>query len=453
MQTLLFYTVFSILIGFSSIVSLSSMLLYPLTAFQKFIIFLYACFIVQIQLFSPRPFSFAALILFIALGTFLLIALFQKHKIVNLLCTVFNFCICIGVNYVLLALFSRFAIDKIFFREYPYIFCLYLIAQMILCYLISQSLYRIIYQYYYEKSIAGLEMPYARKFLLLFFWETGICCFILLLQILYSCYAGFAAHIIRYNTLLLLFLFVSICIVTMLFLRSSLKEQQLMQQLAQAEAMKDYTDRIEKLYLDIRSFKHDYINILSSFHSYINGHDYDGLEKYFNKEILPTGSKIASEDSIYGRLAYIKEPEIKSIIYAKIFHALKLNINVTTDIREKISDFPINIMDLVRILGILLDNAIEASASTDEKLLSISFYKVSENICIQICNSSPQIDNVDKLYQKGVSSKSDGRGFGLYETRKILNQYPNALLNTEYKDFIFSQKLILFFIQLPKISD
>lgn len=394
---------------------------------------------------SAHPFSFAIEILLIVFGTLFLIALFQDHKIVNLLCAVFNFCISVGVNYVLLTWFAHFSVDENFFKSYPHTFCLYLVIQIIFCYFISCPLYKIIYQYYYEHRIAGLKMPYAKKFLLLFFCETGICCFILLLQILYSYYVGFSTDIIKYNTLIFLFLFVSISIVTMLFLRSSLKEQQLTQQLAQAEAIKDYADRIEKLYLDIRSFKHDYINILSSFHSYIKEQDYEGLEKYFYQEILPTGSKMAFEDSIYGKLGYLKEPEIKSIVYAKIFRAFKLNINVTTDIREKIDDFPINITDLVRILGILLDNALEASMATEKKYLAISFLKDSDGIYIQIHNSSAKIDNLEKLYQMDFSSKGENHGIGLYEIRKILNQYPNALLNTEYKNFVFSQKLMLFY--------
>lgn len=445
MQILLLYTVLSILIGLSSIVSLSGLLLYPLTKLQKLIIFLYTYFIVQIQLFSSRPFSFVTELLFIVPGTLILIALFQNHRIANFLCAVFNFCIFLTVNYILITLFAHFDIDELFFRKYPYTFCLYLIVQIICCYFVSCFLYKIIYQYYYEGRIAGLKMPYAKKFLLLFFWEAGIFFFILLLQILYGYYAGFSTKVIKNNTLLFLFLSVFIGTVTMLFLRNSYREQQLTKQLAQAGAMRDYTDRIEKLYLDIRSFKHDYINILSSFHGYISEHDYEGLEKYFNREILPAGSKMALEDSIYGRLGYIEEPEIKSIVYVKIFRAFKLNINVTTDIREKISDFPMNVTDLVRILGILLDNAIEASAATDTKLLFISFFKASEGIYIQIRNSSPQIDNIERLYQIDVSSKDDGRGFGLYEIRKILNQYPNTLLNTEYKDFTFSQKLILLY--------
>lgn len=126
------------------------MLLHPLTKFQNFIVFLYTCFIVLIQMLSAHPFSFAIEILLIVFGTLFLIALFQDHKIVNLLCAVFNFCISVGVNYVLLTWFAHFSVDENFFKSYPHTFCLYLVIQIIFCYFISCPLYKIIYQYYYN---------------------------------------------------------------------------------------------------------------------------------------------------------------------------------------------------------------------------------------------------------------------------------------------------------------
>lgn len=222
------------------------------------------------------------------------------------------------------------------------------------------------------------------------------------------------------------------------------QEKQLTEESSKIKHMKEYTGKIEKLYLDIRSFKHDYINILSSMHSYIDEHNYEGLEKYFNQELIPAGSTLAFEDSVYGKLGFIQVPEIKGILYTKILQALEQGVSVATDIKEKFSYFPMSTLDLVRVLGILLDNGIEASILTDEKFLSITFLKDMENIYIQIQNSSSPIDNVEELYQIKSSSKGEGRGIGLFEARRIIGQYSNVLLNTEYDNFVFSQKLVLF---------
>lgn len=369
----------------------------------------------------------------------------QEHQKINLSCAVFGFLISMGVNFMLREMFGYFSIDEDFFREYPYLFCLYAIVHTIFCYFIMYFLHKILHQYYYEQRIGELKAVYVRKILFLLLLEVGICGMILLFQTIYGNYAGFSAGTIKYNVLIFLFLAVSIGIVTVIFLKNTFTQQQFKEEMEQVKAMKDYVDRIEALYLDIRSFKHDYINILSSLHTYVNERNYEGLEKYFEQEILPAGSRIAMEDSVYGRLGYLKEPEIKSIVYTKVFYAMKKGIHVRTELKDTIDDFPMKVIDLVRILGILLDNAIEASELTSEKMLCISFLKDTEGIYIQITNSTFEIENIEKLYQIDISSKGEGHGIGLYEVRKIAEQYTNVLLNTEYHDFVFSQELTLLY--------
>lgn len=324
MQTLLFYTIFSILSGTFSIICFTKISQYSVTKFHKVYIIL------------------------------------------------FSFFVAIGLNYLLQPLLNYFFIDDKFFRQYPGNCLFYFMFLAILCYFITYLFYKILYKHYAEK------------------------------------------------------------------------EKQLTDEFTQIKTMKEYTGQIEDLYLDIRGFKHDYVNILSSMYSYINDRNYEGLEKYFNYELMPAGSALAFGDSVYGRLGFIQVPEIKSILYTKILQALKQGILMTTDIKEKFSYFPMNTLDLVRVLGILLDNAIEASALTNEKFLSITFLKDTEKIYIQIQNSSSKIENVEELYQIQKSSKGEGRGVGLFEVRRIIGRYSNILLNTEYNNFVFNQKLVLF---------
>lgn len=398
MQALSFHTALALLWGLFSLVSFTVMLPYPITKMRRLLIFLYSFSVIFILNLTATYFSLLYIILPV-LGTLLILLLPKSHRVVNFLCAFLNLCVAIVTGNLLRAIASHFFINDIFFSEYPYMFCLYFIVQIILTYFTSYYLYKALHLFYLKNRA------------------------------------------------------------------SALKEKQFAEQLTQTEIMKNYTDKIESLYLDIRTFKHDYINILSSLHGYIAEQDYKGLETYFQKEILPTGAKIALEDSIYGRLGNIQNTEIKSIIYAKIFPALKEGIYVTTDVREKIADYPMNIVDLVRILGILLDNAVEASLASEKKFLSIGFRKDREGIYIQITNSSLKIDfinidnnminrnntnsthgnNVEKLYEKGTTTKKGNRGIGLFEVRQILSRYPNALLSTEYKEFIFTQKLTLLY--------
>lgn len=403
MQTVPFYIVLALLCGIFSLVSLTIMLPYPITKTRKFLIFLYTFAIISIHSFTALRLSLLPVVIPVLSGTLLIILLPESRRTIIFFSVILNLCVAACIGYLLMAIASHFFINDIFFSEYPYLFCLYFIVQIIFTYFASYYLYRFLRFFYHKVKT------------------------------------------------------------------SALNEKHLAEQLAQTRIMKDYTDKIESLYLDIRTFKHDYINILSSLHGYIAEQDYKGLESYFHKEILPTGTKIALEDSIYGRLGNIQNTEIKSIVYAKVFSAFKEGIYVTTDVREKIVDYPMNTVDLVRILGILLDNALEASLTSEKKFLSISFSKDREGIYIQVTNSSPKINsiimgndiisdpdinsnhknNIEKLYEKGATTKGGNRGIGLYEVRQILNQYPNAFLSTEYKECIFTQRLTLLYFFNP----
>lgn len=55
--------------------------------------------------------------------------------------------------------------------------------------------------------------------------------------------------------------------------------------------LQEYTNQIENMYSSLRSFKHDYSNIMLSMSGYIEANDMDGLKEYFDKEILPLSKK------------------------------------------------------------------------------------------------------------------------------------------------------------------
>ena len=66
------------------------------------------------------------------------------------------------------------------------------------------------------------------------------------------------------------------------------------------EQLKKYTGNVEVLYNDMRKVRHDHMNILTSLIGYINKRDINGLEKYFNSEIIPFSNKIKSNDTKLG---------------------------------------------------------------------------------------------------------------------------------------------------------
>lgn len=125
--------------------------------------------------------------------------------------------------------------------------------------------------------------------------------------------------------------------------------------------LQDYTHNLEAMYNGLRSFKHDYINILLSMSGYIKNGDMDELRQFFETIIFPTKNLIDQGDYKLNQLGNIDVLEIKSLLCAKIIYAHESGIDVTIDIPDRVESFPMDTVDLARILGIFSDNAIEAA--------------------------------------------------------------------------------------------
>ena len=222
------------------------------------------------------------------------------------------------------------------------------------------------------------------------------------------------------------------------------KDQTLKIKEMQMNNLKEYTDNLEHLYMDMRKFRHDYINIISSMAGFIESKDIEGLEKHFNEHIYPLNKKMNRNNYKLGLLKNILMPEIKGLLSAKIIRAQELGIDVILEIVEPIDKIDMDIIDLSRCLGILLDNAIEASLSSEKKRLNIAFIKKNSSILIIISNTfKGVIPPLSKIFKTGFSTKGKNRGLGLSNLSEIMNNYSNTTLDTSISDDRFIQNITI----------
>lgn len=192
----------------------------------------------------------------------------------------------------------------------------------------------------------------------------------------------------------------------------------------------------------LRSFKHDYFNIMLSMSAYIEAGDTDGLKMYFEKEIAPLNKKLQSDTAHLNQLENLDIAELKSLVTAKLLYAAELNIQIQVEIPEKLSPPPVNTVDLTRILGIFLDNAIEAAIEASPAFIHFAAVSLTEGWSFVIENS--YIDKgipLGNLMKGNVSTKGSNRGIGLHNAQKLIAQYDHVFLETESRSGIFTQKL------------
>ena len=139
---------------------------------------------------------------------------------------------------------------------------------------------------------------------------------------------------------------------------------------AKLEQQKKYILALEKNNNEIKKFKHDFNNIILGLDGYINNDDFnkEKLKKYFNSTIMNFNNNIELNNIVIAKLNSIKVSSLKNLITNKVLVAQNNNIDVDINIQGEIHDFYTDEMQLSRILGILLDNAIEASLEVPHEL-------------------------------------------------------------------------------------
>lgn len=244
-------------------------------------------------------------------------------------------------------------------------------------------------------------------------------------------------------------LHVSGYLLVLLFLFLAMRRSWLEQIQAEAKQkalrdLQDYTHNLEVMYNGLRSFKHDYVNILLSLSGYIENRDVDELRKFFETKIFPTKNLIDQGDFKLNQLGNIGVLEIKSLLSAKMIYAHESGIDVTIDIPDKVNSLLMDTVDLARILGIFLDNAIEAALETEQPQIGLNILQNQNGVSIIISNRFR--DNgvvLHKLKQKGFSTKTGHQGIGLSNAQKIIGSYDNVLLETTMQCGCFMQHMEL----------
>lgn len=210
-------------------------------------------------------------------------------------------------------------------------------------------------------------------------------------------------------------------------------------------AMQLYIDEISKQNEEINQFRHDYLNILSSLESYLEEGDLQALTVYYQQTIQPTRTLFLENASKLSALQKIDHPAIRGIFMTKLLLAQEKGISVHLEMTGKII-FPKHVFDLnlIRILGILLDNAIEEVDALGKGELAVAFFQEKDELVILIQNTVR--NPVEPLYQlkkQGFSTKGKGRGYGLSTVDELMSQTSTLLLETTISQHLFVQKLTL----------
>ena len=226
------------------------------------------------------------------------------------------------------------------------------------------------------------------------------------------------------------------------YLKDKLHERLDQEQALRYRDMERYSRHIEELYKEVRSFRHDYTNLLTSLRLGIEEEDMEQIKEVYDSVLKDSSQKLQDNKYDLGRLVNIRDKALKSLLAGKFLKARDKKIVFNVEVPEEIQVEGMSMLDFLTIVSILCDNAIEASAEASQPHVSIAFLKNGEQETFIIENSIKEegID-ISEIFSFGASSKGEERGVGLYTVMKIVESHPNTSLNTTCQNQVFRQVL------------
>ncbi|MBA9083963.1 Ca2+/Na+ antiporter [Fontibacillus solani] len=198
----------------------------------------------------------------------------------------------------------------------------------------------------------------------------------------------------------------------------------------------EYKGSMENLFRTIREQRHDYNNHLCTVHAFVTLKKYDALQKYVEN--------LVGETDEINDILNIDCPAIIALVQAKKSQAVSNNINFEYQFFKFTgNEFDhIKAIDLVKILGNLIDNSFEAikeNTTKDNRHLSIvklTGKKNGRKITFTVYNNGPQIpeNELNKIFASGYTTKKHGSGLGLSIVKKIVDKN-NGFLFVESESY------------------
>lgn len=208
--------------------------------------------------------------------------------------------------------------------------------------------------------------------------------------------------------------------------------------------MYNHVTKYEKIITEQGKVNHEFKNQLMVIRGYAQMKS-DKLLDYIDS-ITQDANKTHSSYLI-SQLNKFPEGGIKGLLYYKLSimedENIKYELDVQAGVRTKLNSLSINMYkNITKILGVLLDNAIDASKRSKEKQIIISVLKDKSNVIFSISNSYKEKLNLDKM-GTGFTTKGLGHGYGLRLVNDIMKETNSFKVTNEVKDKYYVSNLII----------
>lgn len=363
----------------------------------------------------------------------------KEYKIINFCLAMLGYMLNVLMNTSVLLFFDKILgiTDEYLLSNYYNLFpAVYTIFELIVFYLLRHFLYKIIKIKEVFKKVGNLKYG-------IFFEISGFVA-VFVVNIILGEKVGYNQSALTMNSVLFGICFIINAIILYYCIRQIQAEEHLKANKTKTMMTKNYIDGLECMIDESRSIRHDYKNILATMSGYLQEDDYTGLKKYFENNIRDFCVSADKSGKIWSALADVQPMELKGFLYEKALRASSMQVDFQVVIEQgAVIRYP-DMENLIRVFGNLLDNAIEAAAESEDKYITLHILKKESSVFFIIQNTFKEKPDLEKIFEKGYTTKGDEHGNGLYFVKEYLEErddiYP--IFSIERNEFVQSLEIV-----------
>lgn len=202
-----------------------------------------------------------------------------------------------------------------------------------------------------------------------------------------------------------------------------------------------YERDLEAVRREVRSFRHDYKNLLAGLSEQAGEGELDALRAALSELDAGFDRRIGEKIQASVQIGNLRVPQVRSLLLSKLAAMGERGIDCRLEVLYPVERVYMDVWDFVRCLGVLIDNAAEAALETEAPWVEVVLLAQEKELSLRVSNPYAGTIDPDKLWAEGGSTKGAGRGLGLSGYQRILAEYPNAVSSTSWAEGVFVQEL------------
>ncbi len=202
-----------------------------------------------------------------------------------------------------------------------------------------------------------------------------------------------------------------------------------------------YERDLEAIRQEVRSFRHDYKNLLAGLSEQADEGELDKLRATLSELDAGFDRRIGEKIQASAQIGNVRIHQVRSLLLSKLAAMREKKIDCRLEVLYPAERVGMDPWDFTRCLGILLDNAAEAAIETETPWVEIILLSQKDKLSLRVSNPYNGVIDPDKIWTEGFSTKGEGRGLGLPGYQRILADYPNAASSTGWAGGVFIQEM------------